>query len=113
MNTAIWRYRPIDGLFRACIRHEADEMHLVVGRRPAISAKGKIECLEAKPLEPEDTLTLVKMIAPERCLRDIRKSGTSDFEIAFGDDARFYVSVSRQGGGVNVILRPIAQNNYH
>jgi twitching motility protein PilT len=63
--------------------------------------------LETKTLEAEDTVSLMKSIAPERCQRELQEVGTSDFGFAFGDKARFRVSIFKQRGSIAMVLRQI------
>ncbi len=63
--------------------------------------------LETKVLEPDDTVALMKSIAPDRCQRELQESGSSDFGFAFGDQARFRVSIFKQRGFISMVLRQI------
>ncbi|MCA9248921.1 MAG: type IV pilus twitching motility protein PilT, partial [Planctomycetales bacterium] len=56
---------------------------------------------------PEDTLGLMKSIAPDRCQQQFQETGGADFGFAFGDQARFRVSIFRQKGNVGMVLRQI------
>ena len=63
--------------------------------------------LETKVLEPEDTMALMKSIAPERSQKELQEKGGADFGFAFGDLARFRVSIFKQKGYVGMVLRQI------
>jgi twitching motility protein PilT len=63
--------------------------------------------LETKVLEGEDTVGLMKSITPERCQRELQEAGSTDFGFAFGDAARFRVSVFKQRGFISMVLRQI------
>jgi twitching motility protein PilT len=65
--------------------------------------------LETKVLDPEDTVALMKSITPERCQRELQETGSTDFGFAFGDLARFRVSVFKQRGNISMVLRQIPQ----
>jgi twitching motility protein PilT len=58
-------------------------------------------------LTPDDTNGLMKAITPERCQAELAEKGGSDFGFAFGDMARFRVSVFKQRGSVAMVLRQI------
>jgi twitching motility protein PilT len=58
-------------------------------------------------LEPEDTVALMKSIAPDRCQKELQEAGGSDFGFAFGTLARFRVSIFKQRGNVGMVLRQI------
>jgi twitching motility protein PilT len=49
----------------------------------------------------------MKSIAPERCQRELQEAGSSDFGFAFGDLARFRVSIFKQRGNISMVLRQI------
>jgi twitching motility protein PilT len=63
--------------------------------------------LKTKVLEPADTQALMKSIAPDRCQQEFQETGSADFGFAFGDAARFRVSIFRQRGSVAMVLRQI------
>jgi twitching motility protein PilT len=50
---------------------------------------------------------LMKSITPDRCQQEFQETGSTDFGFAFGDQARFRVSVFRQRGNVAIVLRQI------
>ena len=49
----------------------------------------------------------MKSIAPDRCQQEFQETGSADFGFAFGDAARFRVSIFRQRGNVAMVLRQI------
>lgn len=63
--------------------------------------------LETKTLEPEDAVSLMKSITPERNQQELQEVGTTDFGFAFGTKARFRVSVFKQKGKISMVLRRI------
>ncbi|MFN5949836.1 MAG: type IV pilus twitching motility protein PilT, partial [Pirellulaceae bacterium] len=97
----------IDKLLQACVKQGASDIHIVVGQPPVFRLHGRMRKLETKVLEPDDTMALMKSIAPERCQRELQESGSSDFGFAFGDLARFRVSIFKQRGFVSMVLRQI------
>ncbi len=97
----------IDKLLQACVKQGASDIHITVGQPPVFRLHGRMRRLETKVLEPEDTVDLMKAIAPERCQRELQEQGGSDFGFAFGDAARFRVSIFRQKGNVGMVLRQI------
>jgi twitching motility protein PilT len=52
----------------------------------------------------------MKSITPERCQQEFQETGSADFGFAFGDQARFRVSIFRQKGNVSMVLRQIPVN---
>ena len=97
----------IDKLLSAAIKQGASDLHITVGQPPVVRLHGRMQKLKTKVLEPEDTMGLMKSITPERCQREFQESGSTDFGFAFGDAARFRVSVFRQRGKVAMVLRQI------
>ncbi|MGE3182942.1 MAG: type IV pilus twitching motility protein PilT [Phycisphaerae bacterium] len=97
----------IDRLLETCIRNGGSDIHLHVGRAPVIRMHGRLRSLETKTLEPEDTVSLLKQITPERNQQEFQEDGGTDFGFAFGDKARFRVAVFRQKGNVSLVLRQI------
>jgi twitching motility protein PilT len=49
----------------------------------------------------------MKSITPERNQQELQEEGTTDFGFAYGDNARFRVSVFRQRGDLAIVLRQI------
>lgn len=97
----------IDRLLATCIRVEASDIHLCVGRPPVLRMGGRLRSLETKVLEPEDTVALMKSVTPERNQQELQEEGGTDFGFAFGDEGRFRVSVFRQKGNISMVLRLI------
>ncbi len=97
----------IDRLLDTVIRQGASDLHLTVGKPPTIRGRGRLIELRTKVLEPEDTVALMKSIAPERSQTEIQEEGGSDFGFAYGDQARFRVSIFKQKGVVGLVLRQI------
>ena len=97
----------IDKLLEACVKQGASDIHITVGQPPVFRLHGRMRKLETKVLEPDDTVSLMKSIAPERCQRELQEMGTSDFGFAFGDKARFRVSIFKQRGNIAMVLRQI------
>jgi twitching motility protein PilT len=97
----------IDKLLQACVKQNASDIHITVGQPPVFRLDGRLRKLETKVLEPDDTVALMKSITPERCQRELQEVGTSDFGFAFGDLARFRVSIFKQRGNVAMVLRQI------
>ncbi|MCA9184605.1 MAG: type IV pilus twitching motility protein PilT [Pirellulaceae bacterium] len=97
----------IDKLLQACCKQGASDIHLTVGQPPVFRLHGRMRKLETKVLESEDTVALMKSITPDRCQLELQEVGGTDFGFAFGDLARFRVSVFKQRGNVAMVLRQI------
>ena len=97
----------IDKLLSACVKQGASDIHITVGQPPVFRLHGRMRKLETKVLEPDDTVALMKSISPDRCQRELQEMGTADFGFAFGDQARFRVSIFKQRGNIAMVLRQI------
>jgi twitching motility protein PilT len=97
----------IDKLLQTVINRKASDLHIAAGQPPVLRLDGRMVRLETKVLEPDDTVALMKSIAPERCQRELQECGGSDFGFAFGEQARFRVSIFKQKGCVGMVLRQI------
>ncbi len=97
----------MDRLLHACVTQGASDIHITVGRPPVFRIHGSLRSLETKVLEPDDTMALMKNITPERGQQELQEEGGTDFGFAFGDMARFRVSVFKQKGNISMVLRLI------
>jgi len=97
----------MDRLLQACVTQRGSDIHLTTGRAPVLRIDGQLRSLETKVLDADDTVALMKSIAPERNQQEIQEEGGTDFGFAYGDMARFRVSVFRQKGDIAIVLRLI------
>mgnify|MGYP006425333203 FL=1 len=97
----------IDRLLDTVVQTGGSDLHLTVGRPPTIRLSGGLRNLQTKVLESDDMVTLMKAITPERNQQELQEVGGTDFGFAFGDAARFRVSVFRQRGDLALVLRQI------
>lgn len=97
----------IDKLLHAVVKQGASDLHLTVGQPPVIRHDGHMKKLQTKTLEPSDMVALMKSITPDRCQQELQAVGGTDFGFAFGEAARFRVSVFKQRGNIAMVLRQI------
>ncbi len=97
----------IDKLLSACVKQGASDIHITVNQPPVFRMDGRMRRLETKVLTGDDTMGLMKSITPDRCQKELAEVGGTDFGFAFGDLARFRVSVFKQRGNVAMVLRQI------
>ncbi|HUY33742.1 MAG TPA: type IV pilus twitching motility protein PilT [Pirellulales bacterium] len=100
----------IDKLLQTVVSQGASDLHISVGQPPVVRLHGRMRKLETKVLTSEDTVALMKSIAPDRCQTELQEVGGSDFGFAFGGAARFRVSIFKQKGNVGMVLRQIPNN---
>jgi len=97
----------IDRLLEACIKMDGSDLHLVVDRPPVLRIHGRLRSLETKVLGPDDTVSLMKSITPEKNQQELQEVGGTDFGFAFGDAGRFRTAIFRQKGHITMVLRLI------
>src|SRR5262245_38611934 len=97
----------IDRLLDTVVKLNASDLHVTVGRAPTIRLHGHLRNLQTKVLESEDMVSLMKAITPERNQQELQEEGGTDFGFAYGDAARFRVSVFRQRADIAIVLRQI------
>ena len=97
----------IDKLLETVVKEKVSDLHIVVGQPPVVRMGGHMVRLETKDLDPDDTVSLMKSITPERNQQELQETGSSDFGFAFGDKARFRVSVFKQKGRISIVCRRI------
>ncbi len=97
----------IDRLLDTVVKTGSSDLHLSVGRPPTLRLHGSLKNLATKVLEPDDMVALMKSITPEKNQQELQEVGGSDFGFAYGDAARFRVSVFRQRGNISLCLRLI------
>jgi len=97
----------IDKLLETVVKEKVSDLHITVGQPPVIRASGRMRRLETKTLDADDTNALMKSITPERNQQELQEVGGTDFGFAYGDKARFRVSVFKQKGTIAMVLRRI------
>lgn len=97
----------IDKLLETVVRERVSDLHITTGQPPVVRLSGRMQRLDTKSLEPEDTVALMKSITPERNQQELQEVGGTDFGFAFGDKARFRVAVFKQRGHIGMVLRRI------
>ena len=97
----------IDKLLTAAVKNGVSDIHITVGLPPVFRIDGGMKPQATKVLTGDDTNGLMKAITPERCQAELAEKGGCDFGFAFGDMARFRVSVFKQRGSIAMVLRQI------
>jgi len=97
----------IDRLLDTVVRTGASDLHLTVDRPPTIRLHGGLRNLQTKILESDDMVSLMKSITPERNQQELSEMGGTDFGFAYGEAARFRVSIFKQRGDLAMVLRQI------
>jgi twitching motility protein PilT len=97
----------IDRLLETVVKKKASDLHLAVGKPPTLRLGGGMRELQTKVLDAEDTMALLKSITPDRVQQEFEETGSGDFGFAYGDAARFRVSIFKQKGMASLVLRRI------
>ena len=85
----------------------SSDLHVRVGIPPAYREGGILERVKGPDCEPEDVEALVKSIASDDHIQQLRTKGGADFGFAFGTKARFRVSAFKERGNMALVLRQI------
>lgn len=94
-------------LLQLVVSEGAADLHLRVNVPPVIRLHGILHRVEGPPLNPEDTEELMRSITSEDHIQHVRERGGADFGFAFGELARFRVSVFKEKGNFGMVLRQI------
>ena len=94
-------------LLHLVVSEGASDLHLRVHAPPVIRVHGVLHRVEGPPLRPEDTEELMRSITSEDHIQQVRERGGADLGFAFGDMARFRVSVFKEKGHYGVVARQI------
>jgi twitching motility protein PilT len=98
----------MSSLLQIVVDENACDLHLNVGKPPVLRIDGRLESLDVDVLQPEDTEMYVKSITSEEHMQKVQEIGGSDFGFAYGDIARFRVSILKQKGYYGMVLHLIA-----
>lgn len=94
-------------LLQLMVSEGAADLHIRVGTAPVIRLHGVLHRVEGPPLRPEDSEELMRSITSEDHIQHVRERGGADFGFAFGELARFRVSVFKEKGNFGMVLRQI------
>jgi twitching motility protein PilT len=97
----------MDDLLQVVVDEGASDLHLRVGVPPVIRSHGGLVSMDLPALTGEDTERLMKAITSESHIQKVREHGGTDFGFAYGDQARFRVSVFKERGSHGLVLRQI------
>ena len=97
----------MDDLLQVVVDEGASDLHIRVGVPPVIRLHGALVPMDLPLLGPEDTESLMKAVTSESHIQKVREQGGTDFGFAYGDQARFRVSVFKEKGNHGLVLRQI------
>src|SRR6058998_3507845 len=94
-------------LLQLVVSEGASDLHVRVGTPPTIRVHGILHRVEGPALTSEDTEELMRSITSEDHIQQVRERGGADFGFAFGELARFRVSIFKEKGQFGVVARQI------
>jgi twitching motility protein PilT len=94
-------------LLQLVVSEGASDLHIRVGTAPTIRVHGTLHRIEGPSLTPEGSEELMRSITSEEHIQQTRERGGADFAFAFGEAARFRVSVFKEKGNFGIVLRQI------
>jgi twitching motility protein PilT len=97
----------ISDLLQLVVSEGSSDLHIRVGVPPTIRVHGILHRVEGPLCRPEDTEELMRSITSEDHIQHVRERGGADFGFAFGELARFRVSVFKEKGNFAMVLRQI------
>jgi twitching motility protein PilT len=97
----------MNDLLELVVEQNASDLHLQVGQAPTLRLAGSMVPIEGPVLTPADTEKLMLSITPDTHISAVKLNGGADFGFAFGDKARFRVSVLKSKTNYGLVLRQI------
>ena len=101
----------VNKLFRACVKLEASDLHLKVGRPPMVRVDGSLRPMNREPIDDEEMVRLCFPLMNERSRKIFDKDGGADFahmcEVD-GTNWRFRVNLLQQLGHIGMVSRRVS-----
>jgi twitching motility protein PilT len=94
-------------LLQLVVAEGASDLHIRVGTPPTIRVHGILHRVEGPALKTEDAEELMRSMTSDEQVQQVRERGGADYAFAFGDAARFRVSVFKEKGNFGMVLRQI------
>jgi twitching motility protein PilT len=101
----------VDKLFRACVKLEASDLHLKVGKPPMVRVDGTLRPMNRGPIEDEEMVRLCFPMMNERNRKIFERDGGADFAHTVDVDGtiwRFRVNLLQQLGHVGLVARRVS-----
>lgn len=94
------------------VEHGASDLHLQVNQAPTLRLSGSMTPIDGPVLTPADTEQLMLSITPDVHLSNVKLKGGADFGFAYGEKARFRVSVLKSKGNYGMVLRQVSNKMF-
>ena len=101
----------VNKLFKACVKFEASDLHLKVGRPPMLRVDGTLRPMDRPPIDDEEMVRLCFPLMNERSRKIFDHDGGADFahmcEVD-GTNWRFRVNLLQQLGHIGLVARRVS-----
>ena len=100
----------VDKLFRACVKLQASDLHLKVGKPPMVRVDGTLRPMNRGPIEDDEMVRLTFPLMNERNRKIFERDGGADFAHTLdveGTMWRFRVNLLQQLGHVGLVARRV------
>ena len=100
----------VDKLFRACVKLEASDLHLKVGRPPMVRVSGTLRPMNRAAIDDEEMVRLCFPLMNERSRKIFDRDGGADFAHMLdvdGTNWRFRVNLLQQLGHIGMVARRV------
>jgi twitching motility protein PilT len=114
VKSSLMHVRPnieVDKLFRACVKLEASDLHLKVGRPPMVRVDGSLRPMQRGPISDEEMVQLCYPLMNERNRKIFERDGGADFAHTCDVDGtvwRFRVNLLQQLGHMGMVARRVS-----
>jgi twitching motility protein PilT len=101
----------VNKLFRACVKQQASDLHLKVGKPPMVRVNGSLRPLARGPIDDEEMVRLCYPLMNERSRKIFEKDGGADFAHTVPVDEtvwRFRVNLLQQLGHMGMVARRVS-----
>jgi len=89
------------------VQEGGSDLHVRVGVPPAMRLHGILQKVDGPALTNDTAEELMRSITSDDSIQEVRERGGADFAFAFGELARFRVSVFKEKGRFAMVLRQI------
>ena len=94
-------------LLHLMVQEGSSDLHVRVGVPPCIRLNGILQKVDGPALTNETAEELMRSITSDESVQEVRERGGADYAFAFGELARFRVSVFKEKGRFATVLRQI------
>ena len=101
----------VNKLFRACVKLEASDLHLKVGKPPMVRVDGSLRPMNRGPIDDEEMVRLCFPLMNERSRKIFDRDGGADFAHMLdvdGTNWRFRVNLLQQLGHIGMVSRRVS-----